>query len=223
MFSRSKNLILGIDIGTTSVKISLLDINKKEIIATNGMKYNFNNENNNNDNESQALPSNCSQQNVQTIISCIQQTLSGIDRQMRQNIGLISICGQMHGCVLWNKNSFWKYNNESFDFTINSSLVSDLYGWQDNRCSPQFISTLPKPDSYVDYISSGFGCATIFWLQRNSPDFIKLFSNSGTIMDFLVCILCDLDVPLISTHNATSYGYFDPIAHCWNTNMYLFI
>ena len=38
-------------------------------------------------------------------------------------------------------------------------------------------------------------------------------------MDLIVAILCDLQKPVMSTHNATSWGYFDPIGHSWNQCM----
>jgi len=40
------SLILGTDIGITSIKISLLDVNQKTIIARNGIQYCFKQNNN---------------------------------------------------------------------------------------------------------------------------------------------------------------------------------
>lgn len=44
--------------------------------------------------------------------------------------------------------------------------TSDLITWQDGRCSNDFLSSLPKPDSHIS-VATGFGCATIFWFTKN--------------------------------------------------------
>jgi sedoheptulokinase len=46
--------------------------------------------------------------------------------------------------------------------------VSPLFTWQDSRCDEDFLSTLPTPASNLR-LATGYGCATIFWLQRNRP------------------------------------------------------
>ncbi|CAG2162519.1 unnamed protein product, partial [Oppiella nova] len=204
------SLIAGIDIGSTSVKISLLDTNSQKIIATHKNKYNFQmNE------KLKNFPNYC-QQDVGTIVESIQKTLSLFDAQLRANVKLISICGQMHGCVLWDNQSYYEYLPKTEEFKVNQTSVSDLYNWQDSRCTDQFIASLPTPHSYNTCISSGFGCATIFWLQRHSNQLLNQFNSSATIMDYVVAVLCHLKRPLMSSQNAMSWGYFDPIGHSWN-------
>ena len=44
--------------------------------------------------------------------------------------------------------------------------VSQLITWQDGRCSADFLSSLPKPDSHLS-VATGFGCATIFWYMKH--------------------------------------------------------
>ena len=206
------SLIAGIDMGTTSVKISLFNIERKETIESNQIKYEFKV-----NQELNKFPDYC-QQNISTIIGSIQKCFKKFDSNVRQKIKLISICGQMHGCVLWDNNSFYEYDIKNKEFSVKES-VSDLYNWMDNRCSPSFLASLPVPDSYVSQISSGFGCATIFWLNKNSTDFLKRFNSSGTLMDLIIAILCGLKKPVMSEQNATSWGYFDPISHSWNQKM----
>lgn len=206
------SLIAGIDIGSSSVKISLLDIDRRLIVTANRVKYHF---------RANPLldnyPHYC-QQNVSDIIQALQKCLLGLEVELRSEIKLISICGQMHGCVLWNSNSFFDYIDHNQEFQIMPS-VSDLYNWQDNRCTNQFLATLPQPDSFADRVSSGFGCATIFWLKANSSQSLEQYDSGGTIMDFLVAVICHLKKPKMSTQNAMSWGYFDPIGHSWNENV----
>ena len=41
----------------------------------------------------------------------------------------------------------------------------------------------------------------------------------GTVMDFVVSMMLDLDQPVTSVQNAASFGYFDCISHQWNTDI----
>ncbi|XP_054166599.1 sedoheptulokinase-like [Oppia nitens] len=207
-------LIAGLDIGSTSVKISLLDTISHQIVATNSKKYEFKV----NEEIRVKHPEYC-QQNVSEIIGCIHETLATFDDQQRSTITMISICGQMHGCVLWNNDSYLNYYSKRGQFDIDDSRVSDLYNWQDMRCTDKFIASLPKPHSYADRISTGFGCATIFWLTIYEKQFVQKFNSSATIMDFIVTIICGLKHPVMSTQNAMSWGYFDPIGHKFNENL----
>lgn len=98
------------------------------------------------------------------------------------------------------------------------NLVSHHYNWQDNRCSPEFLSSLPKPDSHLS-IHTGYGCCTLFWLAKYSPKTIESMDCASTIADFLVAILCDLDVPKMSPQSAASWGYFNTELNEWNRNI----
>lgn len=42
------------------------------------------------------------------------------------------------------------------------------------------------------------------------------FNCAGTIQDFAVAILCNLDKPVMSIQNAASWGYFDCSKNQWN-------
>ncbi|NXU61029.1 SHPK Sedoheptulokinase, partial [Horornis vulcanius] len=96
--------------------------------------------------------------------------------------------------------------------------VSPLITWQDGRCSPAFLTSLPRPQSHVS-LATGFGCATVYWYLKNSPDFLKSYDAAGTIQDYVVAMLCDLKKPLMSVQNAASWGYFNCRSKSWNTDM----
>jgi sedoheptulokinase len=51
---------------------------------------------------------------------------------------------------------------------------------QDSRCTKEFLETLPKPDSHLN-VHSGYGCATIFWFQRNKPEKLEQYDRAATI------------------------------------------
>lgn len=78
----------------------------------------------------------------------------------------------MHGVMLWKHND----GEEPWDriekdgtlirYDIVRERVSALYTWQDNRCDPQFMSTLPKSKSHLPTYT-GYGTATLFWMAKN--------------------------------------------------------
>jgi len=48
---------------------------------------------------------------------------------------------------------------------------------------------------------------------------LSKFKHCGTIQDLIVSILCNQGKPVMSTHNAASWGYFDVIDCSWNTDI----
>lgn len=77
----------------------------------------------------------------------------------------------MHGVLFWKNDENEKAwhlveKDKSVRFDVNVERVSALYTWQDNRCDPSFLATLPTPESHVN-ISTGFGTATMFWMKTN--------------------------------------------------------
>ena len=64
-------------------------------------------------------------------------------------------------------------------------------------------------------LATGYGCATIFWFLRNCPEYLNQFDCCGTIMDFVVAMITDNhdEKPVMSVHNAASWGYFDTVSN----------
>lgn len=93
--------------------------------------------------------------------------------------------------------------------------MSALYTWQDTRCKPEFLDSLPEPDSHLKCYS-GYGCATLLWMLKHKPEKLKNFEFAATIQDFIVTMLCDLDAPVMSDQNAASWGYFNTEKNEWN-------
>ncbi|KAG8590629.1 hypothetical protein GDO81_006819 [Engystomops pustulosus] len=96
--------------------------------------------------------------------------------------------------------------------------VSRLVTWEDGRCTTDFLSSLPQPRSHIN-LSSGFGCATIFWYLKNRPEFLQQYDAAGTIQDYVVAMLCGLQKPLMSVQNAASWGYFNTRTKTWNMDI----
>ena len=156
---------------------------------------------------------------VAEVWSCLEACLDKLDPCKLQRVCGIGVCGQMHGCVLW---------NEALSGAPSSSPASgscsNLITWQDGRCSGEFLSSLPATQRSSSP-STGYGCATLAWLKRYNPDVLKEFNRAGTIMDLVMWRLCNgEDVggakPVVmSAQNAASWGYFDMDRLQWEMDM----
>lgn len=99
--------------------------------------------------------------------------MSGKSKMLRISFQVkrIGVCGQMHGVMFWHHGSSKAWERIEKDGTlirydVKPDQVSHIYTWQDNRCSREFLETLPIPNSHLQ-VHSGFGIATIFWMTKN--------------------------------------------------------
>ncbi|XP_028414121.1 sedoheptulokinase-like isoform X2 [Dendronephthya gigantea] len=202
MADNFESLTLGIDIGTTSIKTVVMS--SEEVIARNTVEHCA-------EIILQENGTNWREQDVQKLFVAIDKCIKLLPKDKSRLVKDIVVCGQMHGCVLWNKEFTTSGTNiENLvkeNFIQNEKLqISSLFTWEDKRCSTEFLSSLPKSSLSL---YSGFGCATLFWLQRHQPDFVSQFDSAGTIMDLVVSYLCSSNGVYISTQNACSWGYYD--------------
>uniref|UniRef100_A0A1B6C603 Carbohydrate kinase FGGY N-terminal domain-containing protein n=1 Tax=Clastoptera arizonana TaxID=38151 RepID=A0A1B6C603_9HEMI len=160
--SVEQKLILGLDIGTTSVKVCLVDKKERKVIARQSKDTQAN------------VPSELgcegNKQNVPKIMSAVHICVSRLPKELLRQVESIGVCGQMHGVMLWQyeESAPWeKIDPESSRFDIIPNQVSSLYTWQDSRCDPKFLESLPKPKSHLKAFS-GYGCNTLFWLAKYS-------------------------------------------------------
>lgn len=94
-----KQYVLGMDIGTTSVKVCVLDARSNEIIAKQNKDTAANIP------SDQGIEGN--KQDVPKIVSAVHYCISRLPRDVLRNVVKIGVCGQMHGVVLW-KNDYNK-------------------------------------------------------------------------------------------------------------------
>lgn len=205
---QNSSFVLGIDVGTTSVKVCLLnsltrEVNVKHIKDT-----------------LSSTPSELGvdgdKQDVTKIYSALHACISRISKEQLRRVVHIAVCGQMHGAVFWRQGDAWSRNSR--DQVEVGVGVSGLYTWQDRRCSPTYLDSLPSPSSHLT-LNSGYGCATTFWLLHNKPNYLSQFNRCGTIMDFIVAMILDLSHPIMSDQNAASFGYFDSVKMDWNRDI----
>ncbi|XP_024066992.1 sedoheptulokinase isoform X3 [Terrapene carolina triunguis] len=165
--------VLGIDLGTTSVKAALvIETEQGQIVAQSCSR------------ETQAQADSLAagaqgmEQDVQRIIKALNECLAAFPQEHLQRVSRIGISGQMHGVVFWKTNQGCKWAKSGTGHTFQPGEVSHLITWQDGRCSSSFLSSLPQPQSHLS-LATGFGCATIYWYLKNS------LRESGFPLDLL--------------------------------------
>ncbi|XP_035638122.1 sedoheptulokinase isoform X1 [Oncorhynchus keta] len=201
--------VLGIDIGTTSIKVVLLDINSKTV--TDGF----------------SLPTkayivsdetHAKEQDSVQIITTLNECIASLPIDKLQNVSRIGVSGQMHGVVFWKAQTGCNWSGGDSRHLFSPRDTSHLITWQDGRCNSDFLSTLPNPDSHLS-IATGFGCATIFWYMKYRPGFLSDFMVAGTIHDYVVSMLCGLESCVMTGQNAASWGYFNTATNQWNIDI----
>ncbi|XP_037322690.2 sedoheptulokinase [Pungitius pungitius] len=199
--------ILGVDVGTTSVKAVLLETGSRSVAA------------------SHALPTlsditdqsgiKAKEQETGRIIDTLNRCIGLLPRDKLQHVISIGLSGQMHGLLLWKARSGCVWSKSNF-FT--SGDTSQLITWQDGRCSSNFLSSLPKPHSHLS-VATGFGCASILWHAKHRPEFLEDFTVAGTIQDYVASMLCGLEGCVMTPQNAASWGFFNTSSNQWNIDI----
>ena len=207
--------ILGIDIGTTSIKTALVSCNSKETLVCQNLDHYA---------EIDLEIDGCLQrheQDVEKIVTALNKCIARLP-DLLKDVKDIVVCGQMHGCILWNSEELFAFEGLSLKdrFKQAGMFVSRLVTWQDGRCSREFLSSLPKANPKYP-LATGFGCATLFWLQRHTPEVLERYDCAGTIMDFVVACLSNSEKVYMSSHNACSWGYYDMDNERWELERYM--
>ena len=115
-------------------------------------------------------------QDVAKIYGALHSCIAKMPKDQLRRVIHIAVCGQMHGVVFWKHGEAWSRNAKDQLVVDTSGSVSSLYTWQDGRCDPGFLSSLPRPRSHLG-LSTGYGCATMFWLLRHRPEYIQKFDR----------------------------------------------
>nr|XP_012634765.1 sedoheptulokinase [Microcebus murinus] len=214
----ARPVTLGIDLGTTSVKAALLGAapgNPSEFVVLASCARAARAEV---AAESTAAGPQGREQDVSRIIQALNECIAALPQQQLRNVEGIGVSGQMHGVMFWKTGQGCEWTGGGAAPLFEPRAVSHLVTWQDGRCSSGFLASLPQPESHLS-VATGFGCATIFWLLKNRPEFLKSYDAAGTIHDYVVAMLCGLPRPLMSDQNAASWGYFNTQSQSWNSEI----
>ncbi|KAL3078247.1 hypothetical protein niasHS_012134 [Heterodera schachtii] len=167
---------LGIDLGTTSVKIALTDGDKKTFLEWD-RKHNALIEREEKDRH---------EQSPKKILDTVQKLMGEMETDKLAQVKGIGISGQMHGVMLWEA--------DSIGLGVDRCHCSPLITWMDSRCDEQFLRTLPKwldgnDPQKEKRIATGYGMATLAWLKEKGQLDGEKWDRAGTIMDFLASLL----------------------------------
>ncbi|XP_061031136.1 sedoheptulokinase isoform X2 [Eubalaena glacialis] len=211
----ARSVTLGIDLGTTSVKAALVEAARGDpsgfvVLASCARPARAETAA-----QSAAAGPQGQEQDVRRIIQALHECLAALPRQQLCKVCGIGVSGQMHGVMFWKTGQGCEWTKAGAAPVFEPRAVSHLVTWQDGRCGSKFLASLPQPESHLS-VATGFGCATIFWLLKNSPEFLKSYDAAGTIHDYVVAMLCGLTRPLMSDQNAASWGYFNTRSQSWN-------
>ena len=223
---------LGIDIGTTSIKICIVDNASSRILISKRANHSTFSEVKLNEDI-------YSEQSGLHILKKVDECMEDVAKTIREgdailrttccNVTSVVITGQMHGVVLWSRmdqssttTTTPKTQTTSFeqkwikDMEKCIKLESNLITWEDKRCSCEFIRSLPPSKTQVH---TGYGCATLFWLNKYRNTVIKFANCAGSIMDLLVFYICNLVEPIMSDQIANSWGYYDIETSSWQHDL----
>ncbi|XP_055353989.1 sedoheptulokinase-like [Paramacrobiotus metropolitanus] len=217
----AQSLVLGIDIGTTSAKICLVDLFSQEVVfekaAETGSDIVPTPQKETTDAADKGADCSLqflSEQSVPKIWHTVNSLLDSVKEEWLKLVVAIGICGQQHGIVLWNSDAC---RRESLESDLQKpGAISHLITWQDQRCSTGFLESLPVPEP-EQVLATGYGCCSLLWFVRNDPEFLRGYDTAGSVMDFFVWMLCDITKPVMSPQNAEAWGYFNRKKNEWNT------
>lgn len=178
--------ILGIDIGTTTISVIMIDGNSGEAIGTRTIAHHG------------FLEGHIPASKIQDPQKMLEITKTAV-KELTDEFGTphsIGLTGQMHGML---------YVDE------NGNAVSPAYIWQDG-CGNEMME---DGMTYAEYMkkaggaaASGFGLISHFYLQKNGmipAEAVKM----STISDYIGMKLCGITEPVIAVDMAASWGCFD--------------
>lgn len=178
--------IMGIDIGTTTVSIVLVDQESGSLTVRKTLEYGA------------FLSGGTSAEALQDserIWEIIAKTVQMIISDYGKPAG-IGLTGQMHGMLYVDKDG---------------NAVSPLYNWQDvsgNVILEDGKSSVGILKEKVGAVSAGYGLATHFYLQK-SGKIPNTADKMVTISDYIAMKLCGRATPVIGMDMAASWGCFD--------------
>lgn len=188
---------IGIDLGTSSVKIILMGTDGR-IIANVSKSYPID-----------YPKAGWSEQNpYDWYDACIEGIKELLDGQDKSAVGGISFGGQMHGLVILDKN----------DEVIRPAIL-----WNDGRTTKQceYLNEVIGKDKLSEYTANiafaGFTAPKILWLKENEPDNFARIEKIMLPKDYIAYRLTGVHCTDVS--DASGMLLFDVKNRCWSEQM----
>lgn len=176
---------MGIDIGTTTISMVMLDTDSGELAGTETVTHHAFIET--------GLPDE-KMQDADHMYEIVKEKTA--DMQIKYGKpDVIGFTGQMHGML---------YIDEDGD------AVSPLYTWQDEQSNRRIgdSSSVEYLKRCVGYTAAGYGISTHFYLQKTGKIF-PAARKMVTVSDYIAMKLCGCKEPVIGADMAASWGCFD--------------
>lgn len=184
---------LGIDLGTTGVKATVLDAARR-VAGTAAVEHGA------------AVECNiagAAEQDPAALLRALRECLAALPGDALGAVTAVGVTGQMHGVVLWVAPGG------------PAPRTSRLVTWEDARAGGAFLDALNAAHS-SPRVAPGYGASSLAWLAAFEPRALEGYDCAGTIGDLVVAVLCGLDAPVMDPTNAAAFGLYDAAAARWD-------
>ncbi len=191
---------LGIDLGTSGVKVAVLDLSNFELIALAMQSY---------DNS----PLQPSMMLWDATAATVRHAVAGVDPRAIQAIGF---SGQMHGTVLFDE------EDAVIDPIINwqdkrGDVPLEKYGHRSTvEAMMELLAGSEFDDLGIDVLASGYMGATLFYIQENDPALFRRIRHAVLPGDFIREKLLGRWDYATDPTNAFSTGLFNTRLNRWH-------
>lgn len=187
--------ILGIDVGTTTIKCLLLDPVADRVVSHAAVESGA---------YVSGLPAGRGEQCMRRIAAAIGEGLRALQWRAVTAVTAVALSGQMHGVTSW----------PNRPDHCDPAACTPLVTWEDARCSREFLDRLRETTGDAR-ISSGYGMATLAWLREHGCGWDLRTRRVGTAHDWLAGALAGTASPPMHATNAASWGCYDVIEQRW--------
>lgn len=194
METNRNGVLLGIDIGSTTLSIVVADVESRSICRAYTLP---------NDSTMETGEADFSQQDADRIVAVLRGLLDRL-RRVFPNIQAMGFTGQMHGVLCVDEAGH---------------AVTPLYTWQDQRAdrlADDCLTYCQQIQALTGWsVCSGYGLATLYYNKVNNllPQSAKSFC---TIMDYAAMQLTGTTRPVMHASNAASLGLFHLTETCFD-------
>ena len=187
MYNPESRLLLGIDIGTTTLSLTLFDAASCAVVH----QLTHPNDSCLPDSQGQSL------QNPQRIANIALNAVASV-LDAFPGVSAIGVTGQMHGVLC---------------LDALGKAVSPLYTWQNQLAGERLCEKICAKTGYT--VHPGYGHATLYALSRSGQ--LPLQARQYcTIMDYVVMRLTERKAPLMHATSAASLGLWDLKTSCFD-------
>lgn len=179
------SLTLGIDLGTTSVAVAIVDTETRLPVATSTAEAPA---------RVRGTVPGSAEVDVDIVLATLLKTLAALPDAQRREVECVGVTGQMHGVMLWHSETYQH---------------SRLITWQDRRAEIDGFLLRLRERARDPRVASGYGCVTLAWYQAYESEIFAEYDRAGTIADYLVAWICERQEALMDPAMAHSWGMFD--------------